>query len=447
MRVVSTTLCYPHPARPTQGIFVWRRLREINRLIPVKVVAPVLWFPGRGGGSVGSECRDDQSAEWDRVPPVVRPRMFYLPGVLKRLDAAFYARAFRAGLAEEGRVLIDAHFEWPDGVGAWRAAKERRLPFVCTLRGKLVSQIRHPAKRRMIREMLLGAEALIAVSRSLAGLANEVAGRDLGVRVIPNGIDAGLFHRTASPSAGRPSAEARAACGWSDEAKYAVCVGHMQELKGFHNLVEVWPEVRRRIGDARLILVGGSAGEAAYERALRNRVEHVCTDSGACGAAVSAVETQRELQPQPKSPRPWPGAVRNTSDPRSLHRSIVLAGRMPPEQVATMLNAADLFVLASRSEGWCNAIAEALACGCPVVATDVGGNREIVSEPRLGRLVPPGDREALADGICRGLTAAWDREQIAVIGGRRDWQQVARECVDVFEATFGRLERAGELGM
>lgn len=406
MRVVSTTLCYPHPTRPTQGIFVWRRLREINRLVPVKVVAPVLWFPGRGGSSVGSECRDDQSAEWDRVPPVVRPRMFYLPGWLKQLDAAFYARAFRAGLAEEGRVLIDAHFEWPDGVGAWRAAKERRLPFVCTLRGKLVSQIRHPAKRRVIREMLLGADALIAVSRSLAELANEVAGRDLGVRVIPNGIDAGLFRRTASPSAGRPSAEARAACGWSDEAKYAVCVGHMQDLKGFHNLVEAWPEVRRRIGDARLILVGGSAGEAAYERALH----------------AGIAEANRA--PGDKA-------------------AVVLAGRVPPEQVATMLNAADLFVLASRSEGWCNAIAEALACGCPVVATDVGGNREIVSEPRLGLLVPPGDREALADGICRGLTATWDREQIAAIGGRRDWQQVARECVDVFEATFDKVENAG----
>jgi glycosyltransferase involved in cell wall biosynthesis len=426
MRVVSTTLCYPHPARPTQGIFVWRRLREINRLVPVKVIAPVLWFPGRRGGNAGSECRDDQSAEWDRVPQVVRPRMFYLPGVLKRLDAAFYARAFRAGLAEEGRVLIDAHFEWPDGVGAWRVAKERQLPFVCTLRGKLVSQIRHPAKRRMIREMLLGADALIAVSRSLAELANEVAGRDLGVRVIPNGIDPALFHRTASPSANLPSAEARAACGWSNDAKYAVCVGHVQELKGFHNLVEAWPEVRRRIGDARLILVGGSVGEAAYERALRSRIERVCTDSGTCGTAVSAVETQAE---------------------RPCHRPIVLAGRVPPERVATMLNAADLFVLASRSEGWCNAIAEALACGCPVVATDVGGNREIVGEPRLGRLVPPGDREALADGICRGLAAAWDREQIATIGGRRDWQQVARECVDVFEETLGRVERVGELRM
>ncbi len=517
MQVVSTTLCYPHPACPMQGIFVWRRLREVGRLVPLTVVSPVPWFPGwRGepnaegegctrrpllpciprrfrkglsrrnpqseihdpqspsihppstvGGSLAAaspRC-ETESAEWDHVPPVVRPRMFYLPGVLKRLDAMFYARAFRAGLAMArgqkqagvlscaggqqggglcypgGGVVIDAHFEWPDGVGAWRVAREERLPFICTLRGKLVSQIRHAAKRRMIREMLLGADALIAVSRSLAELACEAAGRDLGVRVIPNGVDGGLFHRWASSSPVSPSAEARAVCGWESDAKYVVSVGHLQALKGFHLLVDVWPEVRRRVGDVRLILVGGPAGEPAYEKGLRRLIESACTDSVACGTAVSAVGTQAgrpcHSAGGTQAGRPCHSAG-GTQARRLCHRPIVLAGRVPPERVAMVLNAADLFVLASRSEGWCNAIAEALACGCPVVATDVGGNREIVSESGLGRLVPWGEREALVEGICRGLAAEWDRDRIALVGGRRDWQQVARECVDVFAAVSGR---------
>lgn len=102
-----------------------------------------------------------------------------------------------------------------------------------------------------------------------------------------------------------------------------------------------------------------------------------------------------------------------------------------------MLNGADLFVLASRSEGWCNAIVESSACGCPVVATDVGGNREIVNDAGLGRLVPFGDRAALCEAVCGALAAEWDRRRIAEIGGRRDWQQVARECVDVFQSVLG----------
>ena len=56
------------------------------------------------------------------VPSVVRPRMFYLPGVMKRWDAAFYAaavgKAIRVVRRTSAARLIDAHFVWPDGVGA-----------------------------------------------------------------------------------------------------------------------------------------------------------------------------------------------------------------------------------------------------------------------------------------------------------------------------------------
>lgn len=98
-----------------------------------------------------------------------------------------------------------------------------------------------------------------------------------------------------------------------------------------------------------------------------------------------------------------------------------------------MLNAADCFALASESEGWCNAIAESLACGCPVVATDVGGNREIVNDPSLGTLTVLNDPTALADGIVDALSREWDRRHVASTGGQRSWQQVAAECVDVYE--------------
>lgn len=343
-----------------------------------------------------------------------RPRMFYLPGILKRLDSHWYARSLARGLsaatADAAEVeLIDAHFEWPDGVGAFRVARSRRLPFVCTLRGKLVSQTLHAAKRRQIREMLLGADALIAVSASLARLAAEVAGRPLAIRVIPNGIDTRLYRRTAAPSPphNRPDQMARDELGLDPAAKYVVSVGHVQRLKGFDRLIDVWPAVRRRAGDVRLVLVGGPAGEPSFERSLRGSMErgHLTVAHG-CPAGPAAGD-------------------------------VILLGSLPPEKVAAWLNAADLFALASRSEGWCNALAEALACGCPVVATDVGGNREQVHDPAHGLLVPAEDpsalREALAEALVKALAHTWDRELIARENGRRNWQQVARECVDVWD--------------
>lgn len=382
MTIVSTTLCYPRPSNPTQGIFVQRRLEEIARVMPLRVVVPVPWFP------FVRPVRLDPIPQGES-PTATYERMLYLPGLLKSQDARHYCRTLMRGIGalkagSEPIGLIDAHFEWPDGVGAFYAARRLGLPFVCTLRGKLVSQIESSAKRRRIREMLIGADALISVSSALADLAREVAGRDLSVRVIPNGVDSEIFNYRADHAA------IRAELNWSSEARYVLSVGHLQELKGFHHLVAMWPKVRRRAGDVRLILVGGPAGEPAYEQRLNAMIQDA-----------------------------------------ELAGSISLAGRQKPDRIAAMLNAADLFVLASRSEGWCNAIAESLACGCPVVATEVGGNSEVMNHWGLGRLVPYGQWDAFADRIVTSLEEPWERAKIAEFGGRRSWRQVAAECAEV----------------
>ncbi|HVO91163.1 MAG TPA: TIGR03088 family PEP-CTERM/XrtA system glycosyltransferase [Casimicrobiaceae bacterium] len=69
--------------------------------------------------------------------------------------------------------------------------------------------------------------------------------------------------------------------------------------------------------------------------------------------------------------------------------------------VADLLPAFDIFALPSRAEGISNTILEAMACGVPVVATDVGGNAELVAVAQSGDLVPPRNPAALADSIAR----------------------------------------------
>jgi glycosyltransferase involved in cell wall biosynthesis len=98
-----------------------------------------------------------------------------------------------------------------------------------------------------------------------------------------------------------------------------------------------------------------------------------------------------------------------------------------------MYNAADVLANSSRSEGWCNAITESLAAGTPVVATDVGGNREQIRSPHLGIIVPDGQAAALRGAIVAALGRPWDRPAIAETGSRRSWQQVACEVQAVFE--------------
>lgn len=406
--VVSTTTVYPSIARPNRGIFVARRLAALNVIRPVMVVAPRPWFPvlrpldDREFSAAASSS--GQPSNW---PAVIRPAMFYLPGVCKFRDADCFARALRPVIRaiRESRLIaaIDAHFEWPDAVGAWIVAREYRIPFLCTLRGKLVSAARHSRIRCRVAEMLRDASGLIAVSQSLADLAMRIARPSCGIRVIPNGVDRTIFNRTAPiEDVSGHDAASRALLGWDPHAKYVVSVGHIQRLKGFHRLVEIWPALRARVGDVRLVLVGDESREPAYSTGLRKQIVRVNKATSVCNGG-----------------------------------SVKLLDGAPPEQIACMLNAANLFTLASQSEGWCNAIAESLACGCPVVATDVGGNRELVSNTDMGMLIPLDDPGRLLDALARSLTRLWDRQAIALAGGQRDWETVGRQCAEVIEQVAG----------
>jgi sugar transferase (PEP-CTERM/EpsH1 system associated) len=87
---------------------------------------------------------------------------------------------------------------------------------------------------------------------------------------------------------------------------------------------------------------------------------------------------------------------------RSLANAGLDAERSLPgsrDDIPAQLHAMDIFVLGSLREGISNTILEAMASGLPVVATDTGGNKELIASGVNGVLVPPGDRKALCDAI------------------------------------------------
>ncbi len=384
--MVAVTMCYPTAGQPQRGLFVRRRMCGIARLTEVRVLRVRPWFP------ILRPYGEDRGAD-DGVA-VSDARMFYLPGVAKSLDARWFARAADRGLRgmfADGPIdLVDAQFEWPDGVGAWMAARSLGLRVNVTLRGKLVSQSNYGSRRRELARMLRDADGLIAVGAPLARLAEEIAGRRLDIAIIPNGVDADAFQpgdRLVS----------RARLGWSPGSRWIVSVGHLQKLKGFDLLVAALPGVRRALGDVRLALVGGGAGEPGFERSLRRQARRL-------GVAE------------------W----------------VELLGRVEPRTVNDALNAADLFALASRSEGCCNALIESLAVGTPAVVTDVGANRETVRSPDLGFVCVPHDIGSLADAIIQGLSRTWDRAAIRACGAGRSWDDVARETLAAYRAVVAR---------
>jgi glycosyltransferase involved in cell wall biosynthesis len=104
----------------------------------------------------------------------------------------------------------------------------------------------------------------------------------------------------------------------------------------------------------------------------------------------------------------------------SLGDQVVFVGQADPRP---HLEAADLFLMPSRQEGFSNALLEAMATALPVVATDVGGNAEALIDGEGGRVVPPEDPIAMADAVT-GMAA--NRDDLFEMG-RRNRVRVERE--------------------
>ena len=112
------------------------------------------------------------------------------------------------------------------------------------------------------------------------------------------------------------------------------------------------------------------------------------------------------------------------------------------DDVAVWMAASDLVTLPSYMEGCPNAVLEALACGRPVVATNVGGIPEIMSE-ECGRLVPPRDPAALAQALASAFDTSWDAMAISARGSR-SWNTVAAELLEVFESLISARQAAAD---
>jgi glycosyltransferase involved in cell wall biosynthesis len=99
-------------------------------------------------------------------------------------------------------------------------------------------------------------------------------------------------------------------------------------------------------------------------------------------------------------------------------------GSLPQTALAQVYSAADVMVLASQREGWPNVVLEAMACGAPVVASDVGAVREMITHEGVGRVVPAGNQDALNTAIISVLKQAPDRLATRAHALGYDWASI-----------------------
>jgi len=112
------------------------------------------------------------------------------------------------------------------------------------------------------------------------------------------------------------------------------------------------------------------------------------------------------------------------------------------DDVAELMQLMDVFVLPSLAEGISNTVLEAMATGLPVIATNVGGNPELISEGENGRLVKVGDEQGLAEAIGELVDNPELRTEMGKKGMERvkstfNWQRAVSEYLGVYDELLG----------
>jgi glycosyltransferase involved in cell wall biosynthesis len=279
--------------------------------------------------------------------------------------------------------LVDAQFFYPDGPAAAQVAKSLGLPLSIKARG---TDIHLWGERPMALGQMLGAAlqagGLLAVSEALKRDMIALGMPDDKITVHYSGLDHSRFRP-------QPRNEARAAV--ADlvpiDGPLLVSVGNLIPLKGHDLAIAALAD----LPNARLA-IAGTGPEHERLRSLTKRL--------GCESRVH------------------------------------MLGRIGPETMPALLSAADAMVLPSENEGLANAWIEALACGTPLVITDVGGAREVVTSPSAGRLVER-TPEAIAAGVWELLENPPSQAEVAQHAARFSWEANAAQLAAHYRLVAG----------
>jgi glycosyltransferase involved in cell wall biosynthesis len=280
--------------------------------------------------------------------------------------------------------VVHAHFAVPVGPIAKILKLFYRIPYVITLHGGDVPATgQAPTAFRLIKlfmpPILRSASSLVAVSQTLATQA-KTSFPNLNFKVIPNGVDT-EFYVPGEKTGG--------------ELIRLCFAGRFSEQKGLEYLIYAIKKIANKEGRKFLLEIIGDGP-------VRNRIQQLVKSS-------------------------------------NLEDRISFSGWVERKRLSQKLSYCDIFVLPSLMEGMPISCLHAMACGCAIVATKVGGIPEVVKNKVNGILVPARDSQALADSLLHLIDDDSMRMQFGdkgreIVQSDFRWEKIARQYLEILES-------------
>ena len=289
----------------------------------------------------------------------------------------------------ENLDLLHMHYAIPHATSALLSrqildTQGERVPIVTTLHGTDITLVgQDPSFRPVVNYSINQSDGVTAVSEYLRHETCQHFDIGCDIDVIPNFIDTERFHRAQKDHF------KQALC--PDGEKVMVHVSNFREAKRAPEVVEVFSKLRAEGFDLKLLLVGDGPDRMPTERLARER---------------------------------------------GVYDDVRFLGKQEP--VEEILSIADVFLMPSGSETFGLAALEAMSCGVPVVASDIGGLPELVVDGETGYLCPLGDLDAFAERAARLLGSEEHQADMAAAARRRavevfDIEKVVPRYEDYYE--------------
>ncbi|MBU2924935.1 glycosyltransferase [Colwellia sp. 1_MG-2023] len=388
-KILAISYLFPNSEQPNHGIFVLNRLKAMSKYADITVINPIADSP--------VHKHIDKFKGLQKIPlqeellgvHVYHPRFFSIPGHLKSLEVISYRRAVWSIVKTlpADFDLIDLHWTFPDlPTGAW-LSKKFDIPFNVTLRGMEAFHLQDSGLRKhIVSYYLKKVDKVISLSEEMAQTANELAETANKTTVIRNGVDTNKFYYLDKK-------ECREKLNLPLNEKIILGVGALIYRKGFDLVIKGLKKIiaTKGLENTKFYILGSQGPEGDYRRELNQFIE------------------QHNLQEQ-----------------------VVFVGAVANSELITWYNAADVFCLSSRGEGSPNVLTEALACGTPAVATNVGSVPEIMtSEDNLGYYVENENQNEITNRLIDLLSSEHDRNKQALVFKKYTWDWCAKEVMDV----------------
>lgn len=371
----------PTAAEPYRGAANYQRIKALAELADVRAFCLEPRYPRfELARSLAVSSRD--SADLHEIAEVEMEHLQYgaIPFFTRALNGRRCARVLLPRLREFRPDVLIAYFAYPMGFAAVAAGSELGVPAIVGAVGSDLRRMNGILMKPIIARTIRTADFVTTVSEELRQRAIARGALPERCRTIYAGCDSDVFHIGDREGV-------RGELKIDANAQLVLFVGSLLIQKGVRELIEAAAMLIPRRPNLRVVCIGQGPLEAEF---------------------------------------------RNRASKPDVKDHVAFVGGASPRQIASWLAAANVFCLPSYSEGAPDVVIEAISCGRPVVATNVGGIPELVNS-KCGILISPKDSGRLAGALSEALDRAWDEKEIAGCFGR-SWQDQASETYDLCRA-------------